>query len=140
MTKVSWLTPEIALRPIAVSEQHLDGNQPYTTPHSDAAAFMEFIAWPACILFTVLGWFKYGLSKKLGSEVLQKDALCSLLAAFLSFIVIIAGALEESKVEGAWKMDPVTAILIAIIFFVEGSRTVIGNVDAVEDLRAWMAG
>ena len=45
----------------------------------ETATFSEIIAWPCFFLFGGFGIFKMQLSRELKSEVLKKDAVCSVL-------------------------------------------------------------
>jgi len=45
----------------------------------ETATFSEIIAWPCFFLFGGFGIFKMQLSRELKSEVLKKDAICSVL-------------------------------------------------------------
>lgn len=91
--------------------------------NSASAAFAEFIAWPAAVLFGYLAKVKFELARKLDSTVLFEDALCSALGSGMSCMVILAGLLEQASVSGAWRADPCAGIVISLALLVEGVRT-----------------
>eukprot|EP00439_Symbiodinium_sp_Y106_P060218 s1692_g8.t2 len=81
-------------------------------------------------IFMYLAVWKYRLSKQLGSQVLRKDALCSVLGAFLALICAIAAMLEQ-VIEGNPKavsgIDATAGLGIALMLGFEGLRTLKHN-------------
>eukprot|EP00913_Durusdinium_trenchii_P030044 g28154.t1 len=77
----------------------LFGWDPATPEHvqeeRSGALYTSLLAWPSAVIFGLLAVWKFRLSKQLGSEVLRKDALCSVLGALLALICALAAVLEE---------------------------------------------
>jgi len=94
------------------------------------AIYTSLLAWPSCAIFMYLAVWKFRLSKQLGSQVLRKDALCSVLGAFLALICALAALLEQ-VVEGNPKavsgVDAAASLGIALILAFEGLRTLKHN-------------
>eukprot|EP00439_Symbiodinium_sp_Y106_P058827 s1692_g8.t1 len=87
--------------------------------------------WDSLVaIFMYLAVWKYRLSKQLGSQVLRKDALCSVLGAFLALICAIAAMLEQ-VIEGNPKavsgIDATAGLGIALMLGFEGLRTLKHN-------------
>jgi len=110
------------------------GFDPTTPEHLQeehaGAIYTTFLCWPSCAIFMYLAVWKYRLSKQLGSQVLRKDALCSVLGAFLALICAIAALLEQ-VVEGNPKavsgVDATAGLGIALMLCFEGLRTLKHN-------------
>lgn len=84
------------------------------------AVYSVWITACAAIVFGVLTIAKYELARRSGSTVLMKDAICSALGVILSLVVFFCSLFEE---EGFWYADPVAALVIALMMFVEAFRT-----------------
>jgi len=112
----------------------LFGWDPSTPEHMQeehsGAIYTSLLAWPSAVRFSLLAVWKFRLSKQLGSEVLRKDALCSVLGAFLALICAIAALLEE-VVDGNAKamavVDSTASFGIAMILLFEGVKTLKHN-------------
>jgi len=123
-----------ALMLCGMSVWKLFGWDPSTPEHSEeersGAIYTSLLAWPSAVIFSVLAVWKFRLSRQLGSEVLRKDALCSVLGAMLALICAIAALLEE-VVEGNPKamaiVDATASFGIAMILLFEGVRTLKHN-------------
>eukprot|EP00922_Rhytidocystis_sp_ex-Travisia-forbesii_P046206 GHVS01068913.1.p1 GENE.GHVS01068913.1~~GHVS01068913.1.p1 ORF type:complete len:260 (+),score=30.91 GHVS01068913.1:149-928(+) len=91
------------------------------------------VSWPSALIFTGLGGWKLLLARRLNSQVVMKDAICSAFGVALSVVAGIAAAVELSSLsnpnvpEHSINTDSVAAILIALLIFVEGLRTVLEN-------------
>ncbi|CAK9030014.1 unnamed protein product [Durusdinium trenchii] len=112
----------------------LFGWDPATPEHvqeeRSGALYTSLLAWPSAVIFGLLAVWKFRLSKQLGSEVLRKDALCSVLGALLALICALAAVLEE-VVDGNPKavavVDATASFGIAMVLFFEGVRTLKHN-------------
>jgi len=80
-------------------------------------------------VFGILAQRKFRLANALNSQVLRKDALCSVLGAILAFICAMAGFVEEASgnPESMMVVDCAASSLIAFILLVEGGRTLCHN-------------
>mmetsp|Transcript_57279 Transcript_57279/g.147314 ORF Transcript_57279/g.147314 Transcript_57279/m.147314 type:complete len:303 (-) Transcript_57279:245-1153(-) len=87
------------------------------------------LSLPSGIVFAVLAFKKFSLAKALGSQVLRKDALCSLLGAGLAVIAGTAAIIEElsGSDRGMAEVDAIASWIIALILGVEGVRTLKDN-------------
>mmetsp|Transcript_113497 Transcript_113497/g.260411 ORF Transcript_113497/g.260411 Transcript_113497/m.260411 type:complete len:206 (-) Transcript_113497:2-619(-) len=83
------------------------------------ASVGALISWPCFFVFGGLACVKLALSKQLDSDTLKADALCSLLASLLAFVV---GVSESLATRNGWVADPVAALLVAGILLVEGAK------------------
>mmetsp|Transcript_40645 Transcript_40645/g.88521 ORF Transcript_40645/g.88521 Transcript_40645/m.88521 type:complete len:345 (+) Transcript_40645:1291-2325(+) len=88
------------------------------TEHGGASVG-ALISWPCFFVFGGLACVKLALSKQLDSDTLKADALCSLLASLLAFVV---GVSESLATRNGWVADPVAALLVAGILLVEGAK------------------
>merc|ERR1711975_4966 len=88
------------------------------------------LVWFSTILFSALAAFKFRLADALQSQVLQKDALCSALGAVLGVIVggtdVAALAMQDDP-DSLAAVDPIAGVIIAVILFAEGCRTLWHN-------------
>mmetsp|Transcript_105896 Transcript_105896/g.210496 ORF Transcript_105896/g.210496 Transcript_105896/m.210496 type:complete len:320 (-) Transcript_105896:93-1052(-) len=109
---------------------------PNTAEHLEeersGAYYSGWLSWPSCIIFGGLAIAKFRLSRSLQSQVLLKDALCSLLGAILAFICAVASIIEQvgSNWDQPANMEMVdigASVLIALILAVEGARTLRHN-------------
>jgi len=95
------------------------------------AFFSALLAWPSTIIFGFLAYMKFSLSQSLASQVLRKDAMCSMLGAALAFICALASWAEQTEDSNPTTMvlvDVIAGGLIALILVVEGGRTLRENV------------
>lgn len=79
------------------------------------------------LINSTLGYIKYEFSLQLQSSTLYKDAICSLIGSVMCVIVIFAAFFEYLEVPDAWMMDPLAALLIALILLGEGVKTLREN-------------
>jgi len=107
---------------------------PETSEHKaeerSAAMYGALLAWPSAAVFGVLAATKWRLAGQLGSQVLAKDALCSALGTVLALICGIAALIEQAAEDnpvGAMAVDASAGLMIAVILFVEGARTLWHN-------------
>jgi divalent metal cation (Fe/Co/Zn/Cd) transporter len=93
------------------------------------ANWTVILSLPSALIFGTLAVAKFRLAFKLQSQVLEKDALCSLLGAALALICSVAGLLEGAVEDPAniAAVDAVAGAIIALILLVEGSRTLHHN-------------
>jgi len=95
-----------------------------------AAIYSSVLVWISAMLFGGLAVMKFQLAEVLQSQVLQKDALCSVLGALLGVIVgvtdIVAFGAQDDP-ESLAMADPMAGIIIAVILFLEGCRTLWHN-------------
>mmetsp|Transcript_44944 Transcript_44944/g.82091 ORF Transcript_44944/g.82091 Transcript_44944/m.82091 type:complete len:293 (+) Transcript_44944:69-947(+) len=106
----------------------------------EATLWGHILAWPSVVIFGTLAVVKHRLSKALHSQVLAKDALCSLLGAGLSLIVACAALIEQvanGNPQAIMVVDVVAGAGIALILFVEGARMLAHNLSsaALADTR-----
>mmetsp|Transcript_35245 Transcript_35245/g.75067 ORF Transcript_35245/g.75067 Transcript_35245/m.75067 type:complete len:287 (-) Transcript_35245:49-909(-) len=101
----------------------------HATEEQEGAASSLILSIPSSIIFSFLARWKLNLARKLGSQVLYKDGLCSALGAFLALIVFIAGILEEvtHDAETMKYVDALASALIATVLLVEGARSLWKN-------------
>jgi len=87
------------------------------------------ISVPSAIGFGGLAYWKFKLARALDSQVLRKDALCSVLGSVLAGICVFAGLMEHvsGDPEQMVIVDAVASGVIAMILLVEGSRTLWHN-------------
>lgn len=109
---------------------------PYTAEHIEqehlGAYYSGWLSWPSCIVFGGLAIAKFRLARVLQSQVLMKDALCSLLGAILAFICAVASFIEQAgrnwdQPANMEMVDIGASVLIALILAVEGARTLHHN-------------
>merc|ERR1719277_1255728 len=96
----------------------------------DGANWSLILSLPFAVIFGGLAYCKFQLAGALRSQVLRKDALCSLLGAALAGICACAGLAEEALSENAERMaavDAVASAAIALILMAEGGRTLWHN-------------
>ena len=74
----------------------------------------------SAVIFGFLTLGKFELAKRSGSTVLMKDAICSGLGVILSLVVFFSSLFEEG---GFWWADPIAALVIAVMMFIEAART-----------------
>jgi len=96
----------------------------------EAAIYSSVLVWISATLFGGLAFMKFQLAKALQSQVLQKDALCSMLGGVLGFIVgvsdiVAVGAEDDPEILAT--VDPVAGLIIAVILLLEGCRTLWQN-------------
>mmetsp|Transcript_10838 Transcript_10838/g.19267 ORF Transcript_10838/g.19267 Transcript_10838/m.19267 type:complete len:295 (-) Transcript_10838:47-931(-) len=115
------------------------GWDPTTEEHVEeehlGAMYTTLLSWPSAALFGFLAVWKFRLSKALGSQVLEKDALCSMLGALLALICAVAAAVEqgsESDPKAVAGVDAAAGVLIAAILAFEGVRTLRHNLSGWE--------
>jgi len=101
---------------------------------STGANWTVLLSMPAALAFGTLAVAKFRLAVQLRSQVLEKDALCSLLGALLALIVSVAGLLEEAVADARSMaaVDSVASAVIAAVLLFEGSRTLKHNVATPE--------
>lgn len=88
------------------------------------------LSFPSGAVFGGLAWWKFSLARSLHSQVLRKDALCSVLGAVLAAIVAMAGLVEIAASNTSSHMamvDAVASAAIALILGAEGGRTLLHN-------------
>jgi len=91
------------------------------------------VAWPSAVLFSALVWWKFRLAAALHSQVIRKDAVCSLFGVVLSLVVGIAalvdiyGSRQHKGSHGDMGGDGIAAILLALFILGEGGLTVYRN-------------
>ncbi|CAE8728313.1 unnamed protein product [Polarella glacialis] len=107
---------------------------PNTAEHvqeeKQGAMYTSLLAWPCAVFFGGLAIWKFRLGKQLNSQVLRKDALCSLLGAALSLICALAAALELLATNSPISVEAIdvcAGATIALILLVEGARTLRHN-------------
>jgi len=89
-------------------------------PSQDAALLV--LAITSVFLLAALGIVKWHISTRLNSEVLKKDAICSLAVAILSLgLAVSAGAYNASS--SVWWLDAVVALITAAFLLVYGGKT-----------------
>lgn len=95
----------------------------------EGANWGVFLSLPSAVVFGALAVAKFRLAKTLGSAVLQKDALCSVLGAVLALICAVAGIAEEASgdPDKMVVVDSTASAVIAMILLIEGSRTLWHN-------------
>lgn len=96
----------------------------------DGANWSLILSMPFAMIFGGLAYCKFQLAGALRSQVLRKDALCSLLGAALAGICAAAGLAEEVFVENPESMaavDVAASGAIALILMAEGGRTLWHN-------------
>eukprot|EP00931_Biecheleriopsis_adriatica_P063390 TRINITY_DN38380_c0_g1_i1.p1 TRINITY_DN38380_c0_g1~~TRINITY_DN38380_c0_g1_i1.p1 ORF type:complete len:193 (-),score=49.33 TRINITY_DN38380_c0_g1_i1:47-625(-) len=96
----------------------------------DGAVYTAALAWPSSVIFGSLAVWKFRLSRSLNSQVLRKDALCSVLGAVLALICAAAALVEqlaESNPKAIAGVDATASSSIAFILLVEGVRTLKHN-------------
>lgn len=100
----------------------------------EGANISVLLSLPAALVFGVLAVVKFSLGRRLSSQVLLKDAFCSLLGAGLALICGIAGIIEEhtDSPENVALVDVVAGATIALILGVEGCRTLRHNAVKVD--------
>jgi len=95
-----------------------------------AAIYSSVLVWSSATFFGGLAVMKFRLAEALQSQVLQKDALCSGLGAFLGVIVGLTDVVAlgaQNDPESLAVVDPIAGIIIAVILFAEGCRTLWHN-------------
>eukprot|EP00922_Rhytidocystis_sp_ex-Travisia-forbesii_P022804 GHVS01033412.1.p1 GENE.GHVS01033412.1~~GHVS01033412.1.p1 ORF type:complete len:466 (+),score=84.70 GHVS01033412.1:59-1456(+) len=91
------------------------------------------VTWPSAAVFSILSCWKMLLAKRLQSQVILKDATCSAFGVCLSVVTGIASAVELSCLDSSnaanlgASPDSVAAVVIALLVFVEGLRTMLQN-------------
>lgn len=99
------------------------------------ALLCGLISWPCLVVFSLFASVKHRLAKSLTSEVLQRDALCSAVAASLSLICGIAALIQEAS-DGTERpvatVDAIASGAIAVVLMTEGVRTVRDSVTWIE--------
>jgi hypothetical protein len=96
----------------------------------EGANISVLLSVPSAVIFGALALAKFRLAAQLDSEVLRKDALCSVLGAVLALIVTVAGLAEEAAggdPQTMAQVDASASAVIALILLVEGSRTLWHN-------------
>jgi len=96
---------------------------------SAGANYTVLLSMPASVVFGGLAFWKLRLAKALGSQVLYKDGLCSVLGAVLGLICTVAGIIEEASdsAESMAAVDAIASAVIASILAFEGARTLRHN-------------
>ncbi len=72
------------------------------------------------IVMPLLAWAKRRVAGRLGSVTLQADAAESQVCFYLSVVVLIG--LAGNVLAGWWWMDPIAALVVAVVAFHEGQR------------------
>lgn len=105
------------------TEEHIEEER-------QAVFYASLLAWPSAFIFGGLAIVKFKLGQQLKSQVLEKDALCSVLGAIMAFVCAIAAIIEQvssgSPEEVVW-VDAAAGSTIALILFIEGARTLWHN-------------
>ena len=91
----------------------------------DATGFGIAEATAALVALPYLARAKYTLAKRLGSSALRADSLLTCSGIALASLALVS-LLAESLL-GAWYVDPIGALCIAVAFIYEGSRAVRGR-------------
>lgn len=95
-----------------------------------AAIYSLVLVWFSATGFGGLAVLKFRLAEVLQSQVLQKDALCSALGALLGVIVGVTDvtvlAMQDDP-ESLAAVDPIAGLVIGVILFAEGCRTLWQN-------------
>lgn len=101
----------------------------HVVEEKDGANYSVLLSVPSAVVFGALALAKFRLARVLGSQVLEKDALCSVLGAGLALICSVAGIIEEfsGDPDKMVMVDSVASAFIAVILLAEGSRTLWHN-------------
>ncbi|GMI46280.1 hypothetical protein TrCOL_g2126 [Triparma columacea] len=86
------------------------------------------LSFPSAVVFSALAVVKFRMADMLGSPSFKKDAICSMFGAILS-IGVFLGTCIKSANEGAWWIDGVVAVVVALICMWVGLRTMLKNAD-----------
>jgi divalent metal cation (Fe/Co/Zn/Cd) transporter len=103
----------VSLRSIQVLAEH-------TGP--EASGFGLALSAASAVVLPFLALGKLRVAQRLNSTALRADSILTGAAGLLALFSLIAIALDEI---GLWWADPVAALLIAVILFIEGSRSIL---------------
>jgi divalent metal cation (Fe/Co/Zn/Cd) transporter len=93
--------------------------------HYHATLFGIAEAVAALVVLPVLASAKYSLAKSLGSSALRADSLLTWSGVTLASLALVA--LLAQRLLGWWWVDPIGALVTAVVFTYEGSRAVRGR-------------
>lgn len=106
------------------------------------AFYGTLLSWPAAFVFGGLALAKFALARELESQVLEKDALCSVLGAILALICGTASLIELASTgnpHGMEMVDVAASAVIALLLGGEGVRTLCHNLVVDESRHQPMA-
>ncbi|GMH32247.1 hypothetical protein BSKO_00081 [Bryopsis sp. KO-2023] len=90
------------------------------------AAALLAISTISVIVLTILSTIKLKISRALNSPAMKKDAVTSAAVALLSLGILLSAAMNELHPE-IWWLDAAFAIIISVLLFFYGARTLINN-------------
>ena len=76
------------------------------------------LAIAAGLIMPYLAWAKIKIGKVIGSNALRSDGYCSLVCAYMSWVLLI-GVVSTALI-GSWWIDAVLSLLLAYFIFREG--------------------
>jgi divalent metal cation (Fe/Co/Zn/Cd) transporter len=94
----------------------MEGSSPETS------AFGLILAAASAVVLPFLAIGKYRIAKRLQSHALRADSILTAAAGMLAIISLVASALDTV---GLWWADPVAALVIASVLFLEGGRSIL---------------
>lgn len=101
---------------------------------NSGAYYGTLLSWPSAFVFGGLAAVKFRLARELQSQVLKKDAFCSVLGAILALIVAIASLIElaaSDNPKGMELVDVFAGLMIALLLGIEGVRTLWHNLPGI---------
>jgi hypothetical protein len=106
------------------------GDPEHQRKEQKAAIYGSILVWTSVVVFGGLAIVKYQLAEALQSQVLRKDAVCSVLGALLGVIVGVTDLVALANRDDPQSLalvDPIAGGIIAALLGVEGCRTLWHN-------------